>query len=247
MASAKVLVAACAGAAAVIVVKALLKLKRSSVSGQDLEFYYWPARGRGEQIRLVLAEAGVSWKQDSFTLGDEKGMAAYFAECRKLGGNGTTNVPMLKIDGHYLTQSSAVLRYCARKFGLYPSDDDYYNSYIVDNLLAAAEDLRTENYKPMKMFGGTDAIKQNYIETVLPKHLANVARLLGEQEWLAGTFSVADLSWYDVLDVCERQVPGVLSKYPNLSAFHARVEARPNIAAWHATDKFKAALAFPAL
>ena len=62
----------------------------------------------------MLAEAGVSWKQESFTLGDTSAMNAYFAECRKLGGNSTTNVPMLKIDGHYLTQSSAVLRYCAR-------------------------------------------------------------------------------------------------------------------------------------
>ena len=97
------------------------------------------------------------------------------------------------------------------------------------------------------MFGGTDAIKQNYIETVLPKNLENTARLLGEQEWFGRTFSVADLSWYDVLDVCERQVPGVLSKYPTLSAFHARVAARPNIVAWHATEQSKAEWAFPAL
>jgi len=239
--------AAGTGAGLYIAAKALYKWTKSSVSGQEIELFYWPARGRGEQIRLVLAEAGVTWSQPSFNMTDEAAKLAYFAKCRELGGNATTNIPMLKIDGHYLTQSHAVLKYAARKFGLYPAGDDVYACYLVDNLIAAAEDLRGENYKPMPMFGGGEEQKRHYIDAVLPKHLGNASRLLGEQQYLAGTFSVADITWYDVLDVASRQVPGVLDAYPTLKALHARVGARPNIAAWLASEQSKSSFAFPAL
>ena len=34
---------------------------------------------------------------------------------------------------------------------------DYYECYVIDNLLAAAEDVREANYKPMPFFGGGEA------------------------------------------------------------------------------------------
>lgn len=220
-------------------------------SSDGLVFYYWPARGRGEQIRLVLVEAGVPWEQPSFNMADPSSKSAYFAECRKLGGNLTTNVPMLHVDGQYLTQSSAVLRYAARKYGLYPSctqnKADILTAYTIDNLIAAADDLRTANYKPMVMFGGTQEQADDYVANVLPKHLSNFERLLNNGDYFTPCFSVADLTIYDALDVANRQVPGVLEKYPSLLAFHARIEARPNIAKWLASEMRAAQFAFPAL
>jgi len=49
-------------------------------------FYYWPSRGRGEQIRLALAEAGVTFEQPTFDLANETEQLEYFAKCRELGG-----------------------------------------------------------------------------------------------------------------------------------------------------------------
>lgn len=71
-------------------------------------------------VRLVLAESDVEFEQPAFSMGDAAAQSAYFADCRSKGGNLTTNVPMLHIDGRYLTQSAAVLTYCARKFGSVP-------------------------------------------------------------------------------------------------------------------------------
>ena len=222
---------------------AWLKAKRAAVLLSKPTLFYWPARGRAEQIRLVLAEAGVEWEQPSFTITDATARDEYFADCRCKGGNLTTNVPMLYIDGRYLTQSTAVLKYAARKFGLYPADAAL--AYDVDNLIAAADDLRSANYKPMPMMGGGAKEKETYL-AALPKHLDNFARLLGEREWFAPSgFSVADLTIYDTLDVAERQVPGTLAKYPTLKAFHARVEARPNVAAWLASEMRAKQFAFP--
>lgn len=223
---------------------AVLKAKRTAAITDTPIFYYWPARGRGEQIRLALAEAGVPFEQPSFAFGDQDAMKKYFEDCRCKGGNLTTNVPMLYIDGLYLTQSSAVLKYVARKFGMYPVDP--VAAYEVDNLIAAADDLRTANYKPMKMFGGGEKELKSYLEG-LPKHLDNFVRLLGSRDYFAGGFTVADLTIYDTLDVAERQVPGTLAKYPTLKAFHARVEARQNIATWIASEQRGKLAAFPAL
>ena len=227
-----------------------LRARSVSVNDEPLVYYYWPARGRGEQIRLALAEAAVEWTQPSFTMGDAKGMAAFFEDCRELGGNLTTNVPMLKVDGLFITQSSAVLRYVARKYGLYPNDTGskagLASAYAIDSLIDAAEDIRSANYSAMKMSNPSPETKQNYKTKVLPKHLKNFERLLGSAEYFAeGRFSVADLTIYDVLDVCERQVPGCLDAFPSLKLFHTRVELRPNIAKWIASEMRAKQFAFP--
>ena len=75
-----------------------------------------------------------------------------------------------------------------------------------------------------------------------------LARLLGSRDYFAGRFTVADITLYDALDVSNRQVPGILAEeYPTLAAFHARVEARPNIAKWIASEDRAKIFAFPAL
>lgn len=223
-------------------------------SKDSVVFYYWAARGRGEQIRLALAEAGVTWEQPTFDITSEEEKLEYFAKCRELGKNLTTNIPMLYMDGKYLTQSCAILKYVARKYNLYPcqattTEEAIYAAYDVDNLIEAAEDLRTANYKPMAMAGGTAEDIAAYKETILPKNLKNFLFMLGKRDYFAadGKFSVADLTIYDALDVANRQIPGVLDEYPALSEFHARIEARPSIAKWLASDLRAQLLAFPAL
>lgn len=214
----------------------------------DVVLYYFPARGRAEQIRLVLSEAGVTFQQPSFAMADAVAMGEYFQKVQELGGNLTTNIPMLYMDGKYLTQSNAILKYVARKYKLYP-ETTLLQAYDVDNLIEAAEDLRAANYKPMTMMGGTADDIAAYKETILPKHLQNFARILGDRDYFAsdGKFTVADLTIYDALDVSNRQLPGVLEEYPTLKNFHARIEARPNIAKWLASEERAELIAFPAL
>ena len=243
MSNAKLIAAAAAGAAAVVAAKLISTYLGSFVS-ETPKFYYWPARGRGEQIRLTMAAAGMDWEEHTFDMRKEDEKQAFFASCRKIGGNLTTNIPMLCIDGLTLTQSSAVLRYVARKFGLYP--EGTAAAYEVDNLIAAAEDLRTANYKAMKMMGAGQKEKDAYIAG-LPAHLDNFARMLSAKDWFTGYFTVGDLTIYDALDVAERQLPGTLAKYPTLKAFHARLEARPQVKKWIESEKRGKLFAFPAI
>ena len=55
--------------------------------------------------------------------------------------------------------------------------------------------------------------------------LGQLAALLGDAEWLDGTFSAGDLMMASVL--LRYRMPGLLDEYPNLAAYVARGEARP--------------------
>ena len=83
---------ACAGAAAVYAASKLLAWRRRALSEKPT-FYYYPARGRGEQIRLTLAEAGVEFEGKYFDMSDPSSKDPYLADCREKGGNLTCQTP----------------------------------------------------------------------------------------------------------------------------------------------------------
>lgn len=211
------------------------------------ELYYWPARGRGEQIRLCLAAGDVEWVDKNFSFADgDAAREAFFAACREMGGNSTTNVPMLKVDGVFYTQSSAVLRLVARKVGLMPTSPEH--QYQCDNLISAVDDYRSVAYKPLPMFGGGEAQKKQYVEVDMPKHLGNLERLLEGDHFVGDALTVADITVYDGLSTMAVQlVPGCLDAFPKLKAFFEKVKEVPGIAKWQGSPEHAKLMAFGAL
>lgn len=197
-------------------------------------------RGCCAQVRLLLSEAGLAWTQPSWApVEDEEKKLAYFAECRKLGGHLTTNLPLLHMDGRYVTQTASLLRYIGRRIGLYPcrveTPADILACHRIDQLIAAADDLRDLNYSAA---AGISITRLMYSKTHVHPHLANFARLLGDGPYFSGTDAptVADFTVYDVLVVAEKQVPGLLGGYPTLRQFRDRVATRPAVAKWNASE-----------
>jgi glutathione S-transferase len=125
----------------------------SPVFKGPVRLYYWPATGRAETVRMLLAEAGTAFEDVSFEkptsaqvyrdaksfMEIKSSLAAqtFFADCRAKGGNSTNNTPMLEAGGNFYTQSTAIYRLVARFGGLYPVDPG--SAYIVDNVLAHCE------------------------------------------------------------------------------------------------------------
>lgn len=211
----------------------------------ETKLYYYPALGRAEVIRLALSEAGQDWEFVTCDMSNREETGKFLSKCRELGGNLTTNVPMLYTEGKYLTQSGAITLYVARKYGLYSSDVEA--AFKIDNLLCAAEDLRSLNYKPLKLLGATADDVKAYKEK-LPSHLKNFERLLGSKDYFADDkFSIADISIYEAFNTASLQIPNVLDSYPCLKSFQARVSARPNISKWVNSDKRAKLFAAPAL
>ena len=190
------------------------------------------ATGRGNQIRLALAASNIEWEEIPATFpptADDK------KEWQEIGGNTTTNVPMLKLaDGQVFTQSSAVLRAVARRGGLMPSSEQ--DAYLTDKLLADAEDLRSASYKCFVTWGAPQELADEFIATVLPLHLGNLQRQLvaGKNNFFVGEeLSIADISVYDaVTSFGSKREPTALLAFPELKDWVERVESHPAIEAF---------------
>jgi len=63
------------------------------------------------------------------------------------------------------------------------------------------------------------------IDELIRSRLAGLSEALDDKEWLAGSFSVADIVMVTVLRILRHC--DLLDEYPNLAAYKARGEARP--------------------
>ena len=99
------------------------------------------------------------------------------------------------------------------------------------------------------MFGATPEAEKKFINEDLPKHVGNIERQLGDNEWfVGGKLSVADIGVYDALtSKCRNLVPDFLGAFPKLDAFVKRVEALPNMAKYRSEERFTKLMAFPAI
>ncbi|CAK0833134.1 unnamed protein product [Prorocentrum cordatum] len=218
--------------------------KPKALAAGDVRLHYWPARGRGEQVRLALAATGTSFEDVTFDIRHDAAKTAFFEKCRELGGNLTNNTPMLELGGKFYTQSTAIVKFVCARGGLVARR----GTYEVDNIIAHVEDLRPICYKTIKFLGGVME-KEEFVDKS-EMHLRNLERLLGEkQHFVENRMTAADICVYDLLDtMIETQVPGHLaSNFPRLAAFRERMGQVKGIAAYHVTEQHKKLFAFPAI
>jgi glutathione S-transferase len=197
----------------------------------------------GQQIRYALADGGIAFTDETEAIFPPPPETK--KKWAEIGGNSTTNVPMLTMDGKTYTQSSAVMIFVGRKAGTYPSDPEL--AYQVDNLLAAADDFRKAAYG--LIFGDSSAeAVASFKDNAIAAHMGNFERILGDNDWFAGDFSIADIT---VFDCCNNYsfniVPSSKGSHPKLSAFMDRCAARPNMKAYMASEQFASLRPFPCL
>eukprot|EP00586_Coscinodiscus_wailesii_P004898 CAMPEP_0172487352 /NCGR_PEP_ID=MMETSP1066-20121228/16401_1 /TAXON_ID=671091 /ORGANISM="Coscinodiscus wailesii, Strain CCMP2513" /LENGTH=220 /DNA_ID=CAMNT_0013253909 /DNA_START=65 /DNA_END=727 /DNA_ORIENTATION=- len=210
-----------------------------------VKLFYYQATGRANQIRLTLAAGNIDFEDEfgTFPPSDEQR-----SEWRKLGGNTTTNVPMLQIGDEYYTQSSAVLRVAARQAGLMPNNDR--DLYLVDKLIADADDFRTAAYKTFVTWGATREDADKFVEEVMPLHFGNLERQLkegGGSFFVGNVLTVADITVYDaVTSFGSGRVPGgaALKNFDALREWTKRVEANPGIAKYLAGEQYAKIMKF---
>merc|ERR1712166_313298 len=210
--------------------------------------HYYGAQGRAQQIRFTLVQGGIDFEDDAVPFPPDEAIKQKWTA---LGGNLTTNVPMLvTANGDTYTQSAAVLKYTARKGGLYPTDDEA--AYAVDNLICAVEDYRSEAYKPIfpvLMGNPNPELIAHLKDVVIPVHFANFERMLGDKDYFVGdAITVADIAVFDVLNNFSFNLfPSVKADFSKLSALYDRIAALPNMSAYMATEKYTSLMAFPCL
>lgn len=197
-----------------------------------LHTYDWvppPPRGfvRDIRVRWALEEAGLPYRVQS-TPFRERG-PEHFAH------QPFAQVPWLTDGDLSIFESGAILLHLAEKSEKLMPRNPHGRSTVTEWVFAALNSFEMASV-PWVMFQfmglAEDTPAWKWLDDFVTLRLQRLAPVLAEREWLAGTFSVADILTADVLRPVDRF--GGLKDYPACAAYMARATARPAFVKAHA-------------
>ncbi|XP_013381282.1 glutathione S-transferase [Lingula anatina] len=221
----------------------------------NVTLHYFPVRGRGEAIRLLLTEAQISYTEYNFkdvqwSKAKQKGV--------KNGQYLFGQVPYLESpsSGVGLSQSHAIMHYLGRTTGM---DCDCDMMHMCEILAQGTEDLRAKLAEVLHNPDFSLKLREQYLNETLPVWLGYFEKLAPPLSKLNEAFFVNDrLTWVDFLlfdqldsnmefgrfeEYPDAMSVHVLKDFPKLRKYYNQMAARPRIAAFlNDTKRFKFAL-----
>lgn len=219
------------------------------------ELVYWPVLpGRGEFVRLVLEDAGAAYVDVARRPETEGGgMAPVLAELHGAGARQPAYAPpILKHGDLVLAQMPLVCAYLGERHGLAPEDEAgrwraRQLQLTLADVVAEAHDTHHPVGKSLYYDQQVPEAKKaalDFLQARLPKWLAYFERVLAAN---GGTYlvgdrtSYVDLSMFQLLTGLEHAFPrgfaAAAADAPGLVALAERVAARPNLAAYLASER----------
>ncbi|MGB7542008.1 MAG: glutathione S-transferase family protein [Burkholderiales bacterium] len=217
------------------------------------ELYYWPSiQGRGEFVRLALEDAGADYVDVARRPG---GMAslARLLESRSLK-QPPFAPPFLKAGKLVIGQTANILLYLGARLGRAPKNEP--GRFWVHQLQLTIADWLVEVHDVHHPISGGLYYEQqkreakrraaDFIDRRLPKFLGYFEEVLkrnaARSGWLSGqSLTYADLSLFQMVAGLRYAFPRTMAKRsrktPRVVALHDRVEARPRIAAYLASNR----------
>ena len=190
---------------------------------------YFNARGGGEAIRFIFAQAGVEYEDNRLT-------SEQWAEFKPRTPYSV--MPVLEVDGKIMGGSFPIARFLATRFGMAGEDD--IAALILDGAVDAIKDL---SQKAVATFFEKDeekkaALKKDLAENIIPRVFGGLEKLAAANNCAEGWFygpkvSYADIYFFHCITyVQNKDAPNVLDKYPALKKLNESVATLPNIAKW---------------
>lgn len=197
-----------------------------------LTTYDWvPEMPRGYvrdlRVRWALEEARLPYRVESTPFRDRG--AEHF--CRQPFGQ----VPWLTDGDISIFESGAILLYLGERSDALMPADPRGRAEVIEWLFAALNSVEMPSVPwSLFKFAGDEAETpgRKMLDGFLEARLKRMDAVLTGREWLAGTFSVADIAMSDVLRLIDR-FDG-LAEYPACRAYVERATARPGFAKAHA-------------
>ncbi|UYV82333.1 GSTM3 [Cordylochernes scorpioides] len=188
---------------------------------------YWDLRGLGSPLRYLLHHVGQDFEDQLYTFGPAPDYSRdSWLSVKYTLGLDFPNLPYY-IDGEVkLTQSTAILRYLARKHGLNGKTEE--ENQQLDLLEQQFDDLRWGVvrlcYDP-----NCNNLKDDYFKE-LPEKLKLFAEYLQDKSWFLGDrITYVDFLAYDALDFHRVIKKDSIDDFPNLVDFLKRFEELPAI------------------
>jgi glutathione S-transferase len=182
---------------------------------------------RDIRVRWALEEAGLPYRVESVPFGDRK--PEHFAH-QPFG-----QVPWLTDGDLSIFESGAILLHLGQRSDALMPADPRGRSDVIEWLFAALNSVEMASL-PWALFqfsGFTDDTPGwKFLDGFLTARLQHMEPVLAGREWLAGTFSVADIHMADVLRLVDR-FDG-LAGHSACRDYVARATARPSFVKAHA-------------
>ncbi len=221
------------------------------------ELYYWPEiQGRGEFVRLALEEGGADYI-DVARMSEKRGSGVaalmHFLEGRKVK-RPPFAPPFLKAGRLVIGQTANILQFLGPRLGLVPSAEA--DRLWVHQLQLTVADFIDEVHETHHPIASTlyyedqkpDARRRAalFIKERIPKFLGYFERVIGRNPrrggWaVGGRLTYVDLSLFQIVEGFRYAFPQsmarVEAKHLRLVDVRDRVAARPNIAAYLASER----------
>lgn len=220
------------------------------------ELYYWPGiQGRGEFVRLALEEGGADYVDVARLRGHGQGVAAMMRFLDgEAGGRPPFAPPFLKAGRLVIAQTANILHYLGPRLGLVSNAEAtrvwaHQLQLTVTDFVAEIHDVhhpiasslyyhqqKTEARRRAKHFTGERLPKfLGYFEQVLAANSAGRGYTIGR------ALSYVDLSLFQLIAGLRYAFPNTMKRQAGrtagLLALHDKVAARPNIAAYLASER----------
>ena len=183
---------------------------------------------RDLRVRWALEEAGLTYRVASVPFGDRK--PAHFAH-QPFG-----QVPWLTDGDISIFESGAILLHLGELSSALMPTDPRGRSETIEWVFAALNSVEMASlpWSILKFTGDSgDTPASKHLDAFLKAaRLKHLEAVLAGREWLAGSFSVADILMADVLRLVDR-FDG-LAEYPACRDYIARATARPAFVKAHA-------------
>ena len=182
---------------------------------------------RDLRVRWALEEAGLPYRVETVpfrTRGAEHFVNQPFGQ-----------VPWLIDGGFSIFESGAILLHLGERSSTLMSSDSRRRSAVIEWLFAALNSVEAASL-PWTIFRFSGDIAETpgrtHVEAFLESRLQRMEAVLAGREWLAGSFSVADILMADVLRLVDR-FDG-LAEFPACRSYVRRATARPSFVKAHA-------------
>ncbi|KAI6212436.1 Glutathione S-Transferase [Aphelenchoides besseyi] len=185
---------------------------------------YLAIRGLGEVPRLLFHYAEVEFEDKRYELKHFQEVKQSFPNCQ---------VPLLEIDGHKISQSGAIVRFLANRFGLAGKDE--FERARADEIYCVVYDRVREHfpYHVFRLFNpGQDdeTLYKNHFAVSVQKAFPFYEQLVKEANEQGGFMLKSGLSYADFI-IAEHVTnyfsldPKLKSQHPNLVAFAEKIHS----------------------
>lgn len=206
-----------------------------------LELHYFPAKGRGEAVRLALHVGGVPFENVFFDGFED------FADQKAKGVFNYGQVPVLYVDDVQYAQTSALTRYCAKLAGLLPSSD--LDQFAADEYTCAMDEMFAKI--PSKLPDEELRLaREKFYKLDFPRILGGIERAVLKRNaedtpWLVGNdLTYVDIAMYCVFGLFKQgnfdHIPtSVVDEYPRLIRTWKAVSEHPKVVEWNKKHPWK--------